>query len=86
MVDDKDALEDLSDKVFDTNVGSLLTVRDQLDPEALEIAINTINNANHVEFYGFGASGSVAVDAQHKFFRLQLSSPGHTVSRCLRYD
>lgn len=56
-MDDKDAVEDLSDKVFDTNVGSLLTVSDQLDPQVLEIAINTIDNANRAEFYGFGASG-----------------------------
>ena len=77
-VDDKDTVEDLRNKVFDTTVGSLLTVRDQLDPEVLETAINTINNANRVEFYGFGASGSVAADAQHKFFRLQLSSAAYT--------
>jgi RpiR family transcriptional regulator, carbohydrate utilization regulator len=77
-VDDKDTVEDLRNKVFDTTVGSLLTVRDQLDPEVLETAINTINKANRVEFYGFGASGSVAADAQHKFFRLQLSSAAYT--------
>ena len=77
-VDDKDTVEDLRNKVFDTTVGSLLTVRDQLDPEVLETAINTINNANRVEFYGFGASGSVAADAQHKFFRLQMSSAAYT--------
>ena len=76
-VDDKDTVEDLRNKVFDTTVGSLLTVRDQLDPQVLETAINTINNANRVEFYGFGASGSVAADAQHKFFRLQLSSSAY---------
>ena len=77
-VDDKDTVEDLRNQVFDTTVGSLLTVRDQLDPEVLETAITTINNANRVEFYGFGASGSVAADAQHKFFRLQLSSAAYT--------
>lgn len=77
-VDDKDTVSDLKDKVFDTTVGSLLTVRDQLDPAVLERAINTITNANRVEFYGFGASGSVAADAQHKFFRLQLSTAAYT--------
>ncbi|MYK03576.1 MAG: SIS domain-containing protein, partial [Gammaproteobacteria bacterium] len=71
-VDDKDTVEDLRNKVFDSTVGSLLGVRDDLDPETLELAIDTINRARRVEFYGFGASGSVASDAQHKFFRLQL--------------
>jgi RpiR family transcriptional regulator, carbohydrate utilization regulator len=77
-VDDKDTVADLSHKVFDSTIGSLLTVRDELDPLVLEKAINIISNANRVEFYGFGASGSVASDAQHKFFRLQLSTAAYT--------
>lgn len=77
-VDDSDTVSDLRNKVFDTTIGSLLTVRDELDPEVLEQAINTIANARRVEFYGFGASGSVAADAQHKFFRLQLSTAAYT--------
>ena len=77
-VDDNDTVADLGKKVFDTTIGSLLTVRDELNPEVLEQAINTISNARRVEFYGFGASGSVAADAQHKFFRLQLSTAAYT--------
>ena len=67
-VDDTDTVTDLRNKVFDTTVGSLLTVRDELSADALEQAININSNARRVEFYGFGASGSVAADAQHKFF------------------
>ncbi|MDP2381051.1 MAG: SIS domain-containing protein, partial [Pseudohongiella sp.] len=77
-VDDTDTVADLSHKVFDSTIGSLLTIRDELDPLALEQAIAAINRAKRVEFYGFGASGSVASDAQHKFFRLQLSSAAYT--------
>ena len=77
-VDDTDTVADLNHKVFDSTIGSLITVRDELDPLALERAIAAINQANRVEFYGFGASGSVASDAQHKFFRLQLSSAAYT--------
>jgi len=77
-VDDTDTVSDLRNKVFDTTVGTLVNVRDELDPEALEQAINTIASAERVEFYGFGASGSVASDAQHKFFRLQLSTSAYT--------
>ena len=53
-VDDRDTIADLSHKVFDSTIGSLLTVRDELDPAALERAIAAINNAKRVEFYGFG--------------------------------
>lgn len=77
-VDDTDTIEDLSDKVFDSTIGSLLAIRDDLDPKALEKAIDAIANAGRVEFYGFGASGSVATDAQHKFFRLRLSTAAYT--------
>ena len=77
-VDDKDTVRDLRNKVFDSTVGSLLQVRDALDPDALERAIDTIIRARRVEFYGFGASGSVAADAQHKFFRLQLVTAAYT--------
>ena len=77
-VDDKDTVRDLRNKVFDSTVGSLLDVRDDLDPEALELAIDTIIRARRVEFYGFGASGSVAADAQHKFFRMQLVTAAYT--------
>ena len=34
--------------------------------------------SSDLEFYGFGASGSVAADAQHKFFRLQVTSAAYT--------
>lgn len=77
-VDDSDTVSDLRDKVFDTTIGSLLSVRDELDPDCLEKAISVISAARRIEFYGFGASGSVASDAQHKFFRLQLSAAAYT--------
>ena len=77
-VEDNDTVADLLNKVFDTTVGSLITVRDEINSEVLEQAIDSISSARRVEFYGFGASGSVAADAQHKFFRLQLSSAAYT--------
>ena len=40
----------------------------------LEESIETLANANRVEFYAFGGSAPVAMDAQHKFFRLKIPS------------
>src|SRR3546814_14341930 len=37
-----------------------------------------MSQAQRVEFYGFGASGAVAADAQHKFFRLLLSAAAYS--------
>ena len=74
----EDSVADVNRKVFDATIGSLLTVRDEIDPKALENAIAALCAAKRVEFYGFGASGSVAIDAQHKFFRLQVSAAAST--------
>jgi RpiR family carbohydrate utilization transcriptional regulator len=58
-------------------VDTLLKVRDNLVLETLEAAVNAIYAAQRVEFYGFGASAAVAFDAQHKFFRLQITSAAY---------
>ena len=77
-VSDADSIADVSRKVFDATIGSLLAVREELDIAALERAIAALAKADRVEFYGFGASGSVAIDAQHKFFRLQVRASAYT--------
>ncbi|GKW50009.1 transcriptional regulator HexR [Halomonas sp. NCCP-2165] len=77
-MNDSDSVAEFSHNIFDSTVGTLLSVRDRLDIEALNQAINALAMANRVEFYGFGASGAVAFDAQHKFFRLQISTSAYT--------
>ena len=69
-----DTAREYTYKVFDSTMATLNRVRDTLDLEAIEIAVDALCNANRVEFYGFGASSPVAIDAQHKFFRLQIAS------------
>lgn len=75
---DSDSVAEFSHSIFDSTVGTLLSVRDRLDNQALGEAIDALAMANRVEFYGFGASGAVAFDAQHKFFRLQISTSAYT--------
>ncbi|WP_136065089.1 transcriptional regulator HexR [Modicisalibacter radicis] len=76
-MNDSDSVAEFSHSIFDSTVGTLLSVRDRLDNEALGRAVNALAMANRVEFYGFGASGAVAFDAQHKFFRLQISTSAY---------
>ena len=78
QVNPDDSIADVNKKVFDSTIGSLINVRDEIDANALENAIDALSTAKRVEFYGFGASGSVAIDAQHKFFRLQVSAAAYT--------
>ena len=42
-----------------------------------EQAVELIANARRLEFYGFGASAAVATDAQHNFFRLQITASAY---------
>ena len=77
-VTDSDSIAEYSFKVFDSTVDSLLKVRDNLDLEMLDHAVQALCAAKRVEFYGFGASAAVAFDAQHRFFRLQLATAAYS--------
>ncbi|MEM1114630.1 MAG: SIS domain-containing protein [Pseudomonadota bacterium] len=78
VLDEQDTPRDYTYKVFDATVETLVRVRDRLDPDAIGVAVETLACARRVEFYGFGASSPVAIDAQHKFFRLQIASAAHS--------
>ena len=69
---------DYCETVFETTTNTLTAVRKALDYGAIEQAVKCLTNARRVEFYGFGASASVAMDAQHKFFRLQIASAAYS--------
>jgi RpiR family carbohydrate utilization transcriptional regulator len=73
-----DTVTSFSHKIFDSTVETLLQMRDQLDPLQVETAIQAISQASRVEFFGFGASGAVAADAHHKFFRLQMATAAYS--------
>lgn len=77
-INEGDSVVEISQKIFDTTLHTLMEVRERLDPEALQRAITAITHADRVEFYGFGASGAVATDAQHKFFRLLLNAAAYS--------
>jgi RpiR family carbohydrate utilization transcriptional regulator len=47
----------------------LLDLRNNLNADAIQAALDILIQANKIEFYGQGTSGIVAADAQHKFFR-----------------
>ena len=73
-IDENDSTYELCEKVFDTTISEILNVRSQIDQDILESAIEALVNSERVEFYAFGGSAPVAMDAQHKFFRLKIPS------------
>jgi len=73
-----DSIEDICSKIADTTIQRLNQIKNQLRPAQISEAAKAISAARRVEFYGFGASGAVATDAQHKFFRLQVATAAYS--------
>ncbi|CAN5783953.1 transcriptional regulator HexR [soil metagenome] len=67
-----------SAKVFRATIDMLARVHQKLDTDALATAVDAIARARKLEFFGLGASGAVAMDAYHKFFRL--------IDSCVAYN
>jgi len=73
-----DGVPDLSAKVMDNTVSAILKLRDNLDTDALDQAIELLRRAQRVELYGLGNSSVVALDGQHKFVRCRIPAIAHS--------
>ncbi len=77
-VDVDDKTGDVMVKVIDNTVAAFLKYRNDASSVAIERAADallaTYNAGRRIEFFGVGNSGIVAQDAQHKFFRLGITS------------
>lgn len=73
-----DKVEDFGVKVFDMTMSALEEAKNQLDFDKLAQAIDLLSSARKIEFHGLGASSSVALDAQNKFFRLNTPVIAYT--------
>jgi glucokinase len=67
-----DTATDFGAKVLDNTVSAILQLREHLNFEHVETAIDLLNNARRIEFYGLGNSNIVAQDAHYKFFRFGI--------------
>lgn len=66
-ISDQDSLDNVITKIFDYNLSSLKWAQSKIDVKAVSKAIDILLSAKRIEFFGFGASGIVAFDAQQKF-------------------
>lgn len=77
-VDVDDKTSDVLVKVIDNSVAAFLQYRNDANAAAIEQAVQAIVSTwrenKRLEIYGVGNSGVVALDAQHKFFRLGIPS------------
>lgn len=73
-----DASADAVTKVLDAAISSLMDMRAQLLAYPIDDAAAALCRAGQITFIGLGASGHVATDACHKFFRLGTPCNAHT--------
>ncbi|MCO6058409.1 MurR/RpiR family transcriptional regulator [Pseudomonas sp. MOB-449] len=73
-----DGPEAYTRKIFGSAIASLDSALQTLDPQLVSRAVDLMIQARQIHFFGLGASASVALDAQHKFFRFNLAVSAHS--------
>jgi len=68
----QDPASELAAKIFDRTISTLVRMKNSLRETNVEAAVDILASAKKIDFYGLGASGIVALDAQNKFFRLGI--------------
>ena len=71
-VEPTDTAKEYTRKIFGATIAALDEVGRALDPARVERMVDYLIQARQLHFFGLGASGAVAQDAQHKFFRFNL--------------
>lgn len=74
---DKDTPEVVKTVMADIQ-STIVSVGQNLNPEAIDKATDFLAAAQSITFFGLGGSGPVALDAQHKFFRFGIPVVAHT--------
>lgn len=71
-VEPNDDASQYTQKIFGATIAALDDARRAVDTHAIERMVDYLIQAKQIHFFGLGASGAVAQDAQHKFFRFNL--------------
>jgi len=77
-VEADDNPEAYTKKIFGSAIASLDSALQALDPNLISRAVDLLIQARQIHFFGLGASAPVALDAQHKFFRLLLTAAAYS--------
>lgn len=81
QVTGEDSMLELGVKVLGNTASAILQVRDQLNRDTMDHAIELLTAARRVDFYAVGHYRVVADDAQFKFLRFGMSSASFTDPR-----
>lgn len=81
QVTGEDTMLELAVKVLGNTASAILQVRDQLNRDTIDRAVDLLTAAQRVEFYAVGHYGVIADDAQYKFLRFGVPSTAITEQR-----
>ena len=76
-LDRDDSTSMVISKIMNSIQSSIQSLGNTIRPESLDAAASAITKCKSVNFFGMGASSSVALDAQHKFFRFGMPVIAH---------
>ncbi len=71
-VEESDSVTAYTNKIFESVMANLDTVKNDLDIAAINRAVDLLTQARKLSFFGLGASAAVAHDAMNKFFRFNI--------------
>lgn len=69
-----DTLEEISGKVVNSHILALQQTFACINYEQMEQFLKYLMQANRVDFYGLGGSGTVAIDVENKFIRTGINT------------
>ena len=81
QVTGEDSMLELGEKVLGNTASAILQVRDQINRETVDRAVDLLSAAERVDFYAVGHYRVVADDAQFKFLRFGIASASFTDPR-----
>ncbi|MDA0796044.1 MAG: transcriptional regulator HexR [Proteobacteria bacterium] len=76
-VNPDDDVTSYTPKIFDSTINDLALVRDKISHRVVNCVVDKLIQAKRIYFFGMGTSGSVARDAENKFFRFNLPVSYH---------
>ena len=81
-----DPFTGLIDDVFNRAVESLREARHDLDTEGLRRAVDMLARARRIDIYGYGGSGFLASEAQHRLASLGMASVATSYAALYNYS
>lgn len=70
----QDSLQEISGKVINSHILAMQQTFSMVSYEKLEQFIRLIQQAGHLDFFGLGGSGTVAIDVENKFIRTGINT------------